>query len=270
MANTGKKQNKAKTAKLYRRRRMMAILLVAAVAAGVFFSLSAFFYIDAIEVKGNLEIYTKQEIVAASGIKKNANLFRVSLSRAENRVLSALPYVADVTVRRMLPNKIVITVSEADNALLLPLKNGALVLSQNLTVIRSADTYQGKALSIYGIEPKSSKDGAALADAQQPERVENLRDILQQLQEQKLLSCTTAVFVGDKLNLALVIEDRLFVMLGTSGNLERKILMLAEMVFNQLGADEVGCLDLSVTGKATFSPQPLSLEEWTVLPESTG
>ena len=108
-------------------------------------------------------------------------------------------------------------------------------------------------------------------DSENFRSMENLQEILSCLQQNGLLSKTTAVFVADKLNLALVIEDRLFVMLGTSGNMERKMLMLAEMVNVQLEADEVGRLDLSVAGKATFAPEEqLDLSEWTVLPQSLG
>jgi len=270
MAKARKKQNISPQRQRYRRRRFTALLLMLAVAAGILFSFSAFFYIDAIEVKGSLSIYTKQEIIQASGIRKNTNLFRFSVSRAENRVLSALPYVADVSVRRVLPNKVVLQVTEADNALVLPHESGSLVLSQTLTIIRNADAYSGKALYIYGIRPQSFKTGDMLAD-EDAVRVENLQEILSCLQQNGLLSKTTAVFVADKLNLALVIEDRLFVMLGTSGNMERKMLMLAEMVNVQLQAQEVGRLDLSVAGKATFAPEEqLDLSEWTVLPQSLG
>ena len=252
-------------------RRIAALIVFIAVIVGITMSVSAFFYIDSIEVKGGLEIYSKQEVVEASGLKENESLFGFRISAVENTIKNTLPYVSTVSVKRTLPSKVTITVTESPNALVLPYQGGSLVLSQDFTIIKNVSFYDGKALSIYGINPASYSKGDVLADAEDEAKMDNLKLIISELQNDDLLSGATSVYVSDKLNLYLVYEDRLLAELGTSSNMERKILMLKEMVNNQLDIDEIGTLDLSISGRATFSKQEsLDLSKLKVLPSYGG
>ncbi len=62
MPNDVKRRKVKKTASVYIMRRVTAILLFFAIVAGVVLSLTVFFNIENVEVKGALEIYTKQEL----------------------------------------------------------------------------------------------------------------------------------------------------------------------------------------------------------------
>ena len=75
------------------------------------------------------------------------------------------------------------------------------------------------------------------------------------LSDLELLSDATSVNTSDRLDLCLLMDGRILVKFGTSGDMERKFLMLSEMLNNQLKEDDSGILDLSVSGKATFAPR---------------
>ncbi len=255
MADTGsKRRTRRRSASVYIRRRITAILIFIAIVTGIVLSMTVFFNIENIEVKGKLEIYTKQEVSNASGLRKGDNIFRFSAYNTKNRIIHDLPYISDVVIKRILPSTVTISVKEADNALVMVCQGSYLILTQDLKIINSLNTYSGKSLMIYGVDPLSTKPGDMIT-AENESAVKNLRDMVRYLAELDLLSDATAVNSSDRLDLALLMNGRVLVRFGTAGDLERKFLMLAEMMHNQLSEEDRGILDLSVSGKATFAPR---------------
>ena len=254
MPNDVKRRKVKKTASVYIMRRVTAILLFFAIVAGVVLSLTVFFNIENVEVKGALEIYTKQEIANISGIRKGSNIFRFSAYNAKNRILRELPYISDVIIKRVLPSTVVITVKEAPNALVVVCSGGSLIISQDMKILNEAAANPSKSLMIYGIEPVSRKTGAVLA-SENESAVSILQTLIGQLNELELLADASAVNTSDRLDICLLMKGRVLVRFGTSGDIERKCLMLAEMMNNQLEDGDMGILDLSVSGKATFAPR---------------
>ena len=57
------------------------------------------------------------------------------------------------------------------------------------------------------------------------------------------------------MNVAMVMRGKILVKFGTVGDIERKCLMLAEMMNNHIEESDMGILDLSVSGKATYAPR---------------
>ncbi|MCI8538387.1 MAG: FtsQ-type POTRA domain-containing protein [Oscillospiraceae bacterium] len=87
---------------------LSAVLIVAAVIAGCI----VFFKVQTIEVAGNHR-YTAEEIIAVSGIQVEDNLYTMNKFDIRAQVLRELPYIQDMTIRRRLPDTIVITVEES-------------------------------------------------------------------------------------------------------------------------------------------------------------
>ena len=256
----GKDKKKGRIAVQFVLRRVAAVLVFLLVIAAIVVTFTLFFHVKTIDIKGTLEIYSKQDILDASELKPNQSMFSFSAKTVERRIEGKLPYVAKVTVKRTLPSKVSILVEEADNALVLPYQTGGyLILSRDLRIIRRSEGYSGKALEIYGVSPEDTSAGKEITDEEEL-HVENLRLLLDYMEKYHVLSGATAVNVSDKLNLEVIYGDRIYAVLGTSSNMERKIRMLEEMVTNQLGQEEYGKLDLSVAGKATFAS--LSQEDY--------
>ena len=251
-----KKEKDKKTGRIalqFLLRRIAAVLVFLLVIAAIVMTFTLFFHIKTIDVKGTLEIYSKQEIMDAAELKLNQSMFTFSARNVEKRVEGKLPYVAKVTVKRTLPSKVTIMVEEADNALVLPYQqSGYLILSRDLQIIRKTEGYTGKALEIYGVTPVETSPGKIVTDNDEL-HIEHLKMILDYMEKYHVLSGATALNVSDKLNLEVIYGDRIYAVLGTSSFMERKIRMLEEMVTNQLGPEEFGMLDLTVSGKATFA-----------------
>ena len=81
------------------------LLIIGAVIA----ALTLFFKVQSIAVSGN-ERYSQEEVVAASGIRVEDNLFLLNKYSAAQAIFETLPYVEEATIKRSLPDTIVITV----------------------------------------------------------------------------------------------------------------------------------------------------------------
>ena len=58
--------------------------------------------------------YSREEIVEVAGIGQGDNLYAWNKFRVAERLLQTLPYIGEVSIRRVLPSTVVITVSEWD------------------------------------------------------------------------------------------------------------------------------------------------------------
>ncbi|ABO49218.1 cell division protein FtsQ [Desulforamulus reducens MI-1] len=96
------------------------ILLV--VVASYILLQSPFFQIKTVVVNGNRQL-KKEDIVRYSGINIGLNIFKVNLSECEER-LGLVPFIKNVKLKRSLPNKVIIEVSERNAVALLPVENG--------------------------------------------------------------------------------------------------------------------------------------------------
>ena len=88
--------------------KLLCILLI---AGAVVAALTVFFKVQSITVSGNAR-YTSEEVVAASGIEIEDNLFLLNKYSAAQAIFEKLPYVEEATINRALPDTIVITVRE--------------------------------------------------------------------------------------------------------------------------------------------------------------
>ena len=87
------------------------VLSVLLAAAAVAVACVVFFRVNTVEVTGNVR-YTAEEIIAASDIQTGDNLVGLSRSRVSAAICTKLPYVETVSVKKVLPDGVVLRVSE--------------------------------------------------------------------------------------------------------------------------------------------------------------
>ena len=91
------------------------LMIMAALVAAVVFGVAIFFKVGRIEVQGNT-IYASDKIIEASGLALGDNLLTGSRATVGGNVKAALPYVDQVSVGRVLPDTVVISVKESQLA----------------------------------------------------------------------------------------------------------------------------------------------------------
>lgn len=106
-----------KNVKRRRRKRNMSLyyLLILIIVVTVIYVLSrtVLFNIDEYVVTGNSK-YTVSQILAAGGLEKGDNMYRLDIDKVESNIKKSLIYVEDVTIKRKLPDTLSVEVTEAE------------------------------------------------------------------------------------------------------------------------------------------------------------
>lgn len=101
-----RRRNRGRMSGLYR---VVAVFLaLAAITAGCI----VFFRVRTIRVEGSAR-YAPEEVIAASGLEEGSYLALLDTMRMTRQIRAQLPYVERASIRRQLPDTVVITVEES-------------------------------------------------------------------------------------------------------------------------------------------------------------
>ena len=250
-----------KNEKLKRRRRktrfITALVCFLVVCAAVFcvLSLTVLFKIANIEVKGNT-LYIAEEIKQMAEIEIGDNMFLISENKVSNRVEKNLPFITSLKIKKSLPDKITVTVTETSEAIVISNTNG----------YYSADT-DGKVLKKYADMPSSLvlltvSDKAELNVGEKAEFDEQEKEII----EKYLKIVEDDIFLVDFINVQdpydtyMKINDRFIVKIGARNDFEMKLSHL-KATLEKINSTETGIIDLSSWSQkkqeAYFTEQPI-------------
>ncbi|PHJ38807.1 cell division protein FtsQ [Desulforamulus profundi] len=136
---------------------VQSVFFILLVAAAMYVLLqSPFFQIKTITVNGNRQL-SEEEVIQFSGIHRNANIFKISLSEAEKR-LSLIPLIKNSEMKRSLPNKIKITVVERKAVALLPVQNGFIKVDADGVYLQKGQIASALPI-ITGLQVKANEPG---------------------------------------------------------------------------------------------------------------
>lgn len=262
-----------------RRRKKAALSLVLfllILCVGAVLTLTVFFHISNYEIKGNSR-YTAQEIIDASGIAKGENLFLCKTEQAAGRIQEKLPYVDTVTIRRKLPDKLVITVEEAQLKLAVQQGNAWLVMTGGGKVLEIGATElpQGAA-ELKGVAVKSASPGKQAVFPPKMQQAETatqagestqageeggqslektVLDHLLQAARQAGLADMTQIDLTNLNDIRVTWRGRIVLLLGEDEHLAQKMGLGLEVIARQDadGTEKKGSINLTIPKKAFFS-----------------
>ncbi len=173
---------------------LSAALILAAVAAAclIFFRIGEVRYEtpdggetapdSGILVLGN-QRYTDQAVIEVTGVQAGDNLFTLRGSKISRDILSRLPYVSTVKVRRRLPDQLIVEVTEG-RALAAIAQDGKWWLVDAQGKLLEQAGQPGGLAPVTGIVPLAPAVGTYLAaEESQAARVERLKELLDALEE---------------------------------------------------------------------------------------
>lgn len=250
-----------KNEKLKHRRRKARFITVLfcflVVCAAVFclLSLTVLFKIENIEVKGN-SLYTAEEITQIAGIEAGDNMFLISEDIMSRSVEKKLPFITSLKIKRVLPDKITLTVTETSETIVISNSQG----------YYSADT-SGKVLKKYVDMPRvlvlltvSNKaehrvGEIAEFDEQEKEIIERYFKIVE-----GNTFYVNFINVEDPYDTYMKIDDRFIVKMGARTDFEMKLSHL-KVTLEKINSTETGIIDLSSWSQkkqeAYFTEQPI-------------
>ena len=148
-----------------RRKIFYAVLIFIVIIIGIVLSLTVFFNIATIDVKGE-SIYSADEITAASGIKIGDNLFLLKKSNAEANICEKLPFIGSVDIKISVPSRVVLTVKQTSIKCAVESDSGYIMLDETGKVLCKVSTleevYEGAGVTPpEGLaKPKNDGDSA--------------------------------------------------------------------------------------------------------------
>lgn len=270
---TGRRYTAAETAVRRRKRRRRGkrtlhyiLITFFLMAAGVALSMTVFFKVDSITVVGS-DKYPPDELIAASGIEKGQNLFRVNTGEVRDSLLKKYPYIDDVAVRLKLPHEIRLEVTQCVPAGALRSGDEFLIITRGGKVLERGLVFIPEDIPlIRGVETGNAQPGDMLAKDPEDLSYTGVNDALRMLEYLfKAVAETgfddiTNVDLTDPYNMKIVYENRLLLNLGTESELPAKLNFLKEMIENRLPSDAQGLIDASNMGKSLIYTE-MTLEE---------
>jgi len=225
------------------------------ICAALVFGMSVFFRVSNIEVNG-ANRYTREEIIAASGIENGDNLMLVNRSAVAQKIYSKMIYIGKVNVERKLPNTILIEITESDSIAVVESESGLWLVDSNCRLLEECATQDAENyIKVKGFSAVKPEKGELISvpDEDKP-KVEFLSGILTAIYEKNMTGDVASLDVSNLQNAEFdYLKGRFTVKLGRDENLDYKFELLLGVI-SKLDAKDTGVIDLSQDKKAQFSP----------------
>ncbi len=226
----------------------------------------AAFRIKTFSVEGTAP-YTKDEVIAASGLIQGKNLLFANLDEATEAIEKNLPYTDNVKITKKLPSGIIIRLDSTEKAFAVKLSNGTFAMVDgNMKVLEYSPEITEDIALIQGAVPTKSEIGEILSFEETTVK-ENGENIVEDRKLPLILEITTAmeengitdidlIDIGSVSNIYLIYQNRIVINLGDSSSIPSK-LSLGQRVINEENAislSQAGTINLTVEKKAYFNP----------------
>lgn len=198
--------------------------------------------------------YTTEQISTASGIKKGDNLIFVDAKAAEQRISLNLPYLSEVVIEKIVPDRVVINVTESQSIAALSYGGSWWIIDQKARVLEKTgiEDAAGKII-VSGIEPVSLVEGRVIiVDKNNETQLKYLIDVLSAIYNAGLAEEVGTLDVSNISNISFTLTDRFKVVLGSGRDAEYKLATLQNII-PRLAPDEEGIIDLT-REKSHFIP----------------
>ncbi len=206
-------------------------------------SLTVFFKIDEIYVEGST-IYSAEEIIAESMIKKNDNLILCNTSPGEKNIVEKFPYVEKADIQKKLFNKIAIKITEAKPTSMIKSGDRYYILSKSGKIIEIDTEKKYDVPTIVGAKLKNTKlcDYAEYENKNVKKYVE---DIISLIKKYEIKGIST-IDVTSLTNISLTRQNGFKLIIGSPENLDYKFNSASSIMNENVSDNDVGVLDVSV------------------------
>lgn len=248
---TDYKKKAMKKAKRNKRRRRVTMLVFLTIILVGFVLFAPFFNIQEITCTGN-EKLSAEEIIRASTIGKGRNIYRTSLSIAQERI-EKLPYIHTAELKRVFPNGIAITVTESTIAGFMKTGDVYIYIDKYGTVLEHRDVPpEPPAMEITNSEINQYTVGEQFG-TKTPEKAPFIISALQEIANSGLADTATLLDIPDIENMTITLNNQLQIVVGNSQELNYKISFLTAKAYEKLGPNAKGMLDVSSGKKGVYS-----------------
>ena len=203
------------------------LVIILVLGIGILLSVTLFFNINKIDVKGDVD-YSSEEIIRISGIGNGDNMVRLDSKKAADNILNSMIYIEDVNIDKKYPDTLEINVTRCVAAANIQLGDKYIIVSQKGKILEKADSNQSDLITVTGFEPSSEILGTYIESSDE-QKTEIYFEIFNYIAE----------------------NDNKIVSIDMTDNVTYK-LKLAETVFNDLGDDKKGTMEMIGSNQISF------------------
>lgn len=224
------------------------LVFLMVIGIGVLLSVTLFFNIKKIVVKGDVD-YKSEDIINVSGISNGDNLVRLDSGKAEESILASMIYIESADIEKQYPGTIVINVSRCVSTAYVECEDGFLIVSAKGKILDKVNEMSEELLIIKGFEPVNEAPGTYLqsADEQKDSIAKEFLGISGTEEKHKI----TAVDMTDKYDITVDYENRITFEMGNSNDISYK-LDLAGTVLDELSEDKKGTMKMVGSNQISF------------------
>ena len=186
----------------------MGVMITLAAVAAVIFGIAVFFRVNTIVVRGN-SVYDSAAVIDASGLSVGDNLLAVNKSAVAAGIEVALPYVEHVRIARVLPDTVILEITESEAVFSVRAEDGTYWLMNfygKLLEQVSEETASGHA-AVEGFTVKNPLPGEK-AESASGENLEAMRQLLLALDGTGLVDKLSAVNASKTYDLTVRYKDQ--------------------------------------------------------------
>lgn len=228
---------------------IITVMLLMLGAVAVALSTTVFFKASEVIVNNQMEMYSEELIIDASGLKAGDNMFTANLEKAAAAIEKQLPYIRKANIRRKWPDAFFIDAEYAETVLAVP-KGGAYVYID----------IDGKVLEIDVSAPEegtSTVIGAAAQDAlpgspvtfTDEKALDNLLSVVKAVCDSGIRN-VTCFDISNLTDVRIEIENRIEVKLGSVSTVAEKIEFGKAVIDKNLSGNPEKELVIDLTAQA--------------------
>lgn len=241
-----------------RKKKIIKIALFATVSAALIAAAAVTYFtliVDSIEVYGCTH-YDAEELIKASGLSVGKHMWLERVSEAESR-MEQNAYIATADVIRVYPNKLVVNITEREEAAVLVGMNTQAVIDKDgyVLYIGARADYSGL-IQISGMGSSGYHVNQRLGE-ESDFNSRTMITLLEAVYSAGLENEITCIELGNPLSINMETASGVTIHLGQSDNAEEKLASFKTVLptLKSMGYASDGTLDLSAQGDPVYSPE---------------
>ena len=221
------------------------VLSMLVICGAIIAALTLFFRVGTIVVTGQ-ERYTEAEVVAATGVEQDDNLFLLNKYTVANNILAELPYIEEIRINRKLPDTLLIEVKECGDPLAVIQDGFAWLVSPGGKIVEQRSASQaGDYPVISGCQLLAPAVGTPMALATEyAAQQQSLLDLLDALEQAGMMDQVEGIRLDDLSVLVMEYGGRFTVEMPYGADYPRKLRAL-QSVIDKLETNQTGTVELT-------------------------
>lgn len=237
------------------------LFLIAAVISICLFT--PFFNIKTVEVTGNSTVPSEQ-IIQAAAIVPESNLFKLHTRKTRESILT-IPEVETVSIRRLLPGKVRLEVTETAPVMYFPYLSGYVTTNENGRAMALCDDASGlNLIKMTGLEIKNVEICKKIS-VQDTVKFDIIVSTISKFKEKGLLGEIRSCHFDTLTDFHVYLTDGTKVIFGKTTELDYKLSVLGS-ILPMVNRTEGAYIDLTTPSRAFYGLLPSAEQEAEALP----